>query len=205
MSFLRRGRVMAAALKVFRRLRKQRVVDLASQYPQYAIGRGSYGDLQVLEFGEGATLRVGAYCSFARGSQVFLGGGHRIDWVTTFPFSALNARFANIEGHPISRGDVSIGNDVWLGREAMVLSGVTIGHGAVIGARALVTRDVPPYAIVAGNPAVLIRHRFDPEIVRRLLAVAWWSWPIERIEAAMPLLLTSDIEAFLSAAEDGHC
>lgn len=178
-------------------------LSLGRRYPQYEIGRGSYGDLTVLEFGEGATLRVGAYCSFAKGAQIFLGGEHRTDWVTTYPFSALDAKFATIKGHPKTRGDVVVGNDVWFGREAMVMSGVTIGDGAVVGARALVTRDVPPYGIVSGNPATLIRHRFAPEIIERLLAVAWWTWDAQRIEAAVPHLLSGDIQAFLDAAESG--
>lgn len=184
--------------------RREGVVFLAQRYPQYEIGRGSYGDLSILDFGEGSTLRIGAYCSFARGCQVFLGGEHRTDWVTTYPFSALNRRFAHIEGHPRTRGDVVIGNDVWLGREAMVMSGVTIGDGAVVGARAVVTRDVPPYGIVAGNPAALVRSRFPPEVVERLMAIAWWRWPPERVEAAMPLLLDADLKAFLQAAEEGR-
>ena len=179
------------------------VTFLPERYPQYEVGHGSYGDLSVIEFGEGAVVRIGAYCSFARGCQVFLGGEHRTDWVTTYPFSALDRRFASISGHPRTRGDVTIGNDVWMGREAMVMSGVTIGDGAVIGARAVVTRDVPPYGIVAGNPATLVRHRFAPEVVERLLAIAWWRWPAERVERAVPLLLNTDIEAFLKAAEDG--
>lgn len=177
---------------------------LSPRFPQYEIGHGSYGGLQVLEFGEGATLYVGAYCSFARGVQVFLGGEHCTEWVTTYPFSALDSRFASIKGHPKTRGDVRIGNDVWIGREAMIMSGVTVGDGAVVGARAVVTRDVAPYAIVAGNPATFVRYRFSEEIITRLLAVGWWRWPERRVEAAVPLLLSNDIEAFLEAAEQGR-
>jgi chloramphenicol O-acetyltransferase type B len=180
------------------------VANLAQKYPQYDIGRGSYGDLSVLDFGEGATFRMGAYCSVARGVQVFLGGEHRTDWVTTFPFSALDPRFANIKGHPRTRGDVTIGNDVWLARDAKVMSGVSIGDGAVVGAGALVTRDVPPYGVVAGNPATLLRHRFEPHIVARLLDIAWWSWPQSRIDAATPSLLNTDIEGFIAAVDDGR-
>jgi chloramphenicol O-acetyltransferase type B len=177
---------------------------LASRYPQHQIGQGSYGDLEVLEFGEGTKLRIGAYCSFAKGSKIFLGGEHRTDWVTTYPFSAIDPRFMAIKGHPRSRGNVVVGNDVWFGREAVVMSGVTIGDGAVVGARALVTKDVPAYAIVSGNPARVVRERFAPEIVARLQATAWWNWPPQRLEAAMALLLDADIEAFLQAAEDGR-
>jgi chloramphenicol O-acetyltransferase type B len=176
---------------------------LAPRFPQHAIGRGSYGDLRVIEFGEGAKLRVGAYCSFAKGVQIFLGGEHRTDWVTTYPFSALNPRFRSIRGHPKTRGDVLIGNDVWIGREAMVMSGVTIGDGAVVGARSVITRNIPPYTIAAGNPGQIVRQRFTAEVIERLLAQSWWNWPEARVERAVPLLLSGDIEGFLHAAENG--
>ena len=139
-----------------------------------------------------------------RGAQVMLGGNHRIDWATTYPFSAIDPRFRHFTGHPQSKGDVAIGNDVWVAREAMILSGVTIGDGAVIGARAVVSRDVAPYTVVAGNPAVTVRPRFPEPIVERLQAIRWWDWPDERIAAAMPLLLSDRIEDFLEAAEKGQ-
>lgn len=197
------GRVLR---RLASRLRGSRAnpLMLAPRFPQYTIGRGSYGGLTVLDFGEGATVRIGAYCSFAAGVQVFLGGEHRMDWVSTYPFSALDPRHASIKGHPRTRGDVTIGNDVWVGREAMIMSGVTIGDGAVVGARAVVAKDVPAYGVVAGNPAQFIRTRFSPETVERLLAVAWWNWPPERVDAAVPLLLANDIAAFLDAAERGE-
>jgi chloramphenicol O-acetyltransferase type B len=178
--------------------------SLARRFPQFEIGKGSYGGLNVIEFGEGTTLKVGKYCSFAKGVEVLLGGNHRMDWVTTFPFSAIEPRFHNIPGHPHSRGDVVIGNDVWVAREAVILSGVTIGDGAVIGAHAVVSRDVSPYMIVAGNPAVPVRARFSSDTVDRLIALRWWDWPEVRIMAAMPLLLSPDIAAFLVAAERGE-
>jgi chloramphenicol O-acetyltransferase type B len=177
---------------------------LAERFPQFEIGRGSYGGLNVVDYGGGTTLRVGAYCSIAAGVQVILGGEHRTDWVTTFPFSEIEARFAHIKGHPRTKGDVTIGNDVWIGREAFVLSGVTVGDGAVIAARAVVSRNVPPYGIVAGNPATLVRYRFAPETIDRLIKTAWWTWSPERVEAAVPSLLSTDIMAFLQAAESGE-
>jgi chloramphenicol O-acetyltransferase type B len=176
---------------------------LAERFPQFDIGRGSYGDLSVQAFGEGASLRVGAYCSVAAGVQVFLGGEHRTDWVTTYPFNVIDRRFADITGHPRTRGDVVIGNDVWLGREAMIMSGVTIGDGAVVGARAVVARDVPPYGIVAGNPAKLIRTRFSETIVMRLLEIRWWEWPEDRVSRAIRDLQSDDIEAFIRKVDRG--
>lgn len=174
---------------------------LARRYPQYVIGRGSYGLLDVIDYGEGAKLTVGAYCSTARGSSVLLGGGHRTDWVTTYPFSVLEPGLADIEGHPVTRGDVVIGNDVWIGTDAMILSGVTVGDGVVIMARAVVTRDVAPYAIVGGVPAREIRKRFDDETIARLLALKWWDWPHDRIVRAGRLLLSENIARFLNLAE----
>jgi acetyltransferase-like isoleucine patch superfamily enzyme len=189
--------------KIQRRLHPGRERTLAQRYPQYQIGRGTYGDLSVSAFGSSATLRIGNFTSIAAGVRVFLGGEHRIDWVTTFPFSALWESARDTAGHPRTKGDVTIGADVWIGAEALITSGVTIGDGAVIGARALVSRDVAPYSVVAGNPAVVVKMRFDEQIVKRLLAITWWDWTDAEIERAMPDLLNSDIGHFLELAERG--
>lgn len=163
------------------------------------IGSYTYGTPRVRWWGENANLRVGSYCSIAEGVEIFLGGNHRTDWVTTYPFSLFKPwpEAHAITGHPASRGDVTIGNDVWLGAGCVILSGVTIGHGAVVGCRAVVSRDVPDYAIVAGNPATLVRMRFAPDLIAGLLADAWWNQPPEVLRRRMPLLLSPDIEAFL--------
>jgi acetyltransferase-like isoleucine patch superfamily enzyme len=167
----------------------------------WSVGEHSYGPLKVL-FPAAAQLTVGSYCSIAAGVRVFLGGNHRTDWVTTYPFSVSDPAAKGIEGHPTTRGDVVIGHDVWLGRDATILSGVTIGSGAVIGAGALVTRDVPPYAVVGGNPAAILRHRFDEAQIAALLEIAWWHWPAERIAEHLPLLLSPDIDRFIAAARN---
>ena len=184
-----------------KRLRRERLRNPRELYPQYQIGRGTYGPLKVHTWGEGAKLRMGAFCSIAPGVQIFLGGEHRMDWVTTFPFNVLWDAGKHIKGHPHTKGDVVVGNDVWIGMEAMIMSGVTIGDGAVIGARAVVTKDVPPYTVVVGSPAVAIKKRFDDETIERLLALKWWEWDDSRIEKALPMLLNSDIKAFFEAAE----
>ena len=175
--------------------------SLHARHPEAEIGRWSYGDLTVHSWGEGAKLTVGAFCSIAPGVQVLLGGEHRPDWVTTFPFTALWPGAAHIPGHPRTKGDVSIGSDVWIGTEAMILSGVSIADGAVVAARSVVADDVEPYAIVAGVPARVIRKRFDDATIKRLRAVAWWTWPDEAIHEMLPLLLGADIDAFLREAE----
>jgi len=176
---------------------------LKQRYPQYTFGKGSYGDdLSVYSWNEGTTLKMGAYCSIAVGVKIFLGGGHRVDWVTTYPFSVFWKSASSITGHPKSKGDVIIGNDVWSGTEAVIMSGVTIGDGAVIGARAVVARDVPPYSIAVGNPARVVKTRFDAKTIDRLLSVKWWDWDESAIEAHMPLLLSGNMDLFLARAEE---
>jgi len=176
--------------------------DMRRKYPMYSYGKGTYGaDVKVHSWGEGATLKIGAYCSIAKRVQFFLGGEHRVDWVTTFPFSEKFRQVKHINGHPRTKGDIIIGNDVWIGYEALIMSGVTIGDGAVIGARAVVVKDIPPYTIAAGNPAKVIRARFDEETIKKLLAIKWWDWEEARLIRAMPLLLNPDISIFLEAVE----
>lgn len=177
--------------------------SLHERFPQYVIGRGSYGKPKVFSWGEGSTLTIGAFCSIAAGVKIYLGGEHRTDWVTTYPFTYFwKEKVGYITGHPKSKGDVIIGNDVWIGTEAMIMSGVTIGDGAVIGARSLVTRNVPPYAIVAGNPAQFIRNRFDEGTITKLQKLQWWTWDERKIEKYLPLMLSQDIKAFLEHAEN---
>ena len=175
--------------------------SLQKRYPQYEIGRGSYGNPKIFTWGEGATLKIGSFCSIAGGVQIFLGGEHRVDWVTTYPFNVLWEEGRDIPGHPKTKGDVKIGNDVWIGKEAVIMSGLNIGDGAVIGARAVVTKDVSPYVIVAGNPAKIIKKRFDDETVRRLLEIKWWLWEDSKIKKYLPMLLNDKISLFLDAVE----
>lgn len=167
-----------------------------------AIGKYSYGAPVVRWWGEPADLSIGKYCSIADDVEIFLGGNHRTDWVSTYPFPVFSRTWPeakDIAGHPSTRGDVRIGHDVWLGSGCAILSGVSIGHGAVVGCRAVVTRDVPDYAIVAGNPATVVRMRFQPDQVRRLLETAWWDWEPARVSKLLPLLLSGDIEGFLGS------
>lgn len=171
-----------------------------ARYPQYEFGIGSYGLPEVHDWQEGSTLKVGAYCSIAEGVQIFLGGHHRADWVTTYPFPAMLAEAAHIKDYNGTRGDVVIGNDVWLCSNSSILSGVTVGHGAIVAAGALVTRDVLPYAIVGGNPAKVINWRFPEEVRAELLQAAWWDWPQAELRQVMEKLCSDDIQAFLDYA-----
>ena len=132
-------------------------------------GDRTYGadKIQVFQWGEDAKCKIGKYCSVADNVKVFLGGNHRVDWITTFPFNKTSS----------SRGDIIVGNDVWLSHGVTIMSGVTIGDGAVVAANSHVVCDVEPYTIVGGNPAKYIRHRFENEIITLLMELKWWDLP----------------------------
>lgn len=167
---------------------------------QYAIGDFTYGIPTIMHWGENATLKIGKFCSIARDVTIFLGGNHRTDWVSTYPFNVLCGAFPNaknIIGHPVTKGDVSIENDVWIGYRATILSGVSIGNGAVIAANAVVTNDVPPYAVVAGNPAQIVKYRFSAETIDSLQKIQWWNWPIEKINSNVRKICSSDMDSFI--------
>ncbi len=144
-------------------------------------------------------LIIGSFCAIGSGASFIMAGnqGHRADWVSTFPFHYMREEPAFVDAADgyLPAGDTVVGSDVWIGSEAMVMPGIRIGHGAIVGSRALVTRDVPPYAIVGGNPARVIRMRFPEEQVAMLLEMAWWDWPMERIAAAMKLICAGDVAA----------
>lgn len=177
------------------------IPPLTSTDPRISVGRYTYGSPLLKVWAEEERIRIGAFCSISDGVVILGGGEHRLDWVTTYPLRiALNSLGAGRDGHPHTKGSTVIGNDVWIGHAALILSGVSIGDGACIGAGAVVSRDVPPYAVVAGNPARTVRIRYDDSTVARLQAIGWWNWPIERIRAFESMLCSSDIEAFIAAA-----
>jgi len=133
----------------------------------------------------GAKLYIGNFCSIATNLNVWLGGNHRSDWVTTYPFGHIHQNVFNNfngNGHPSTKGDVIIENDVWIGFNVTIMSGVIIHNGAVIGANSLVTKNVDPYSIVAGNPAKEIKKRFNKKTIANLLNTKWWDWPKHKIE-----------------------
>ncbi len=166
------------------------------------MGTQSYGDPLVLAYeGDTARVTVGAYCSLGQDVTFMVGGAHRVDWVSTFPFRArYGMPGAFTDGHPATRGDIVVGSDVWIARDALVLSGVTVGHGAVVASRSVVTKDVRPYAVVAGNPAREVRRRFPDEQIDALLRIAWWDWPEGRVLEHVDSLCAGDVDAFIRRA-----
>jgi len=152
-------------------------------------------------------LTIGRYCAIAhRATFLMPAANHAMAGPSTYPFAIMGGTFAGalpLEDYPWrGGGDIVVGHDVWLGTECMVLPGVTIGHGAVVGARAVVTEDVPPYGVVAGNPARLARLRFDAATVEGLLRIAWWDWPAERVTRAIPALVRGDLAAVETLARN---
>jgi virginiamycin A acetyltransferase len=145
----------------------------------------------------GDRLIIGKYCSIAAETTFIMNGGnHMTSWLTTYPFPVFGHGWEAVEQPQWPfRGDTQVGNDVWLGYRATIMPGVTIGDGAIVATAAVVTRDVPPYAIVGGNPAALIRSRFDPPTVERLQAIAWWDWHPEKVTRNLRLICGGDVEA----------
>jgi virginiamycin A acetyltransferase len=167
------------------------------RYKKYSIGDFTYGEPKVVTWGEKSTLKIGKFCSIAEDVTIVLGGEHKTDWTTTYPFWVALEEFYNFPVHSGTKGDVIIGNDVWIGLNSLILSGVTIGDGAVVGAGSVISTDVEPYAIVVGNPQKLIRKRFDEETINQLLKIKWWAWDIQRIKENMPLLISDQISEFI--------
>ena len=148
-------------------------------------------------------LIIGKFCAIATHVKFIMSGAnHKLDAISTYPFPIFGqgweGELAQIMNLP-TKGDTVVGHDVWLGYDAMVLPGVTIGDGAVIGARSVVTSDIPPYAIAAGNPARVIKQRFSDADIARLLAVQWWHWEIEKITRNIAIIMSGDIDTLEKA------
>ena len=163
------------------------------------VGKYTYNvsHINPIHLESGARLIVGAFCSIASNCVIYLGGNHRSDWISTYPFGHINREIFNKfdgSGHPKTNGDVVIGNDVCIGNNVTIMSGVTIGDGAVIAANSHVVKDVEPYSMVGGNPARLIKYRFNWRVVEKLLKLKWWDFTDEKINEISPLLCSSNFD-----------
>lgn len=144
-------------------------------------------------------LIIGKFCSIACGVKfLFNCANHTLKSLSTYTFSLFYEDWelekSNVDSAWDNKGDIVIGNDVWIGFEAVILAGVKIGDGAIIGTRAVVTKDVPPYSIVGGIPAKVIRKRYSPDIIEQLLSLRWWDWTKDRIKRNLPFIMAGNIE-----------
>ena len=183
--------------------------------PQIQVGEYSYYDdpedsegfarnvLYLFPF-IGDRLIIGRYCAIARGATfVMNGANHRMSGFSTYPFNIFGNGWERSTPLPQElpyKGDTVVGNDVWIGYEAMLMPGVRVGDGAIVAARSVVSADVPAYAIVAGNPARVVRMRYDETQVQRLLRIAWWDWDADKVSRNLELIVGADLAALEAAA-----
>jgi acetyltransferase-like isoleucine patch superfamily enzyme len=166
--------------------------------------RGTYFDrnVNIISWSDEYKIKVGKYCSIGRDCNFFLHANHRSDWITTSsqlwgPVTPEVAKLHMEMGHPSCKGDITIGNDVWIGAKSTIMSGVKIGHGAIVAAGALVTKDVEPYSVVGGNPAKHLKYRFEEQQIKDLLDIAWWDWEESKIKEEAMTLWSQDLNHFI--------
>jgi len=144
-------------------------------------------------------LVIGKFCALARGVKFIMNGAnHKLSGISTYPFQIFGNGWEKVmpaDGELPYKGDTVIGNDVWIGYDALIMPGVTIGDGAIISSRATVVADVPPYTVVGGNPAKVIKERFPAGVAAALQAIAWWDWPVAHITEHLALIAGGDVAA----------
>lgn len=167
--------------------------------------RGTYFDrnVNIITWSDEYKVVLGKYNSIGRDCNFFLHANHRHDWITTTSqlLGPVTPEIADMHmkmGHPTCKGDIIIENDVWIGAKSTIMSGVKIGNGAVVGSCSVVTKDVPPYAIVAGNPAKIVKYRFTEEQIKDLLTISWWDWDENRIRENAMILWSCNIQEFIN-------
>jgi len=175
--------------------RDQNLIFHGSTRPKLKIGNHSYANgLIIYCWNEDFEINIGKYCSIADSVTIIGGGEHHINWVSSYPFADRWKLVAEDEQpKALDKGTISIGNDVWIGHGATILSGVKVGDGAVIGAMAVVTKNVLAYSVVGGNPAQTIKHRFSESVAKKLLKIKWWDWPEQKIKDNQTLFETPEI------------
>ncbi|MGL4881365.1 MAG: Vat family streptogramin A O-acetyltransferase [Waterburya sp.] len=148
-------------------------------------------------------LIIGKFCALAKGVKFIMNGAnHKMSGFSTYPFQIFSNGWEKVTPQANElpfKGDTTVGNDVWIGYESVIMPGITIGDGVIIAAKSVVVNDIAPYTIVGGNPAKLIRQRFDEKIIKKLLEIAWWNWDIEKITRNLEKIVAADIDALLLA------
>lgn len=166
--------------------------------------RGTYFDrnVNIISWSDDYKILLGKYNSIGRDCNFFLHANHRPDWVTTSSqlWGPVTPEIANLHmsmGHPSCKGDIIVENDVWIGAKSTIMSGVKIQNGSIVGANSVVTKDVPPYSIVVGNPAKVVKYRFTEKQIESLLKIKWWEWTEDRIKTEAPLMWSNKIDEFI--------
>ena len=179
-------------LQLFKKKAKDlNIIFIGSQKPNLKIGKYTYiNGMKIYCWDKTFQLNIGKYCSFADNIVIIGGGEHDKDWVSTFPFIdrwKLD-EYKQLK-RPRFKGNINIENDVWIANNVTILSGVTIGNGAIIGANTTVTKNVPEYSIVVGNPMQILKYRFNKNIIDQLLKIQWWEWSEEKIKKHQDLFI----------------
>lgn len=168
----------------------------------YTAGDHTYGKPRIRFRVPDVSVIIGNYCSIANDCDIICAGEHYTKTPSTYPFGAFKSEFPSTKMKPtLSNGDIVIGNDVWIGALAIILSGSTIGSGSIIGAGAVVRGNIPPYSIVIGNPGVIVKQRHTPEQIEQLLDIAWWDWDQKTIEENIDIFELEDIQEFIKKAK----
>jgi acetyltransferase-like isoleucine patch superfamily enzyme len=190
--------LIALGAKIFLYLQYRKEDFLFSRSKKYIAewGEGTYGIPSIVSFDKRSTVSVGKYVSIASGVTFLLGANHKSGYITTYPIDRLNPEKTTADSN--ERGDLVIGNDVWIGYGATLIGGVKIGDGAIIGAHALVVDDVPPYAVVGGVPAHPFKYRFSSGQIEKLLAIRWWDWDKKTIQAREADIYSTDTDSFIT-------
>lgn len=179
----------------WRRLNAHNLTVPMNVFPvgKVTVGKYTYGNLNCYFFGtndDSEYIKIGSSCSIANDTEFLAGGEHKIDVLTTYPY--IQKYIDNGQYAACTKGPIEIEDDVWIGRGCTILSGVTIGKGAVIGARSVVTNDIPPYAVAAGNPARILKYRFTPEIIEKLKNISYSNIELEKVKENIKLF-TEDV------------
>lgn len=154
----------------------------------------------------GDRLVIGKFCALVRGVKFIMNGAHhKSAGISTYPFQIFGHGWERVMPRPQDlpyKGDTVVGNDVWIGYDSLIMPGVKIGNGAIIASRSVVVSDVPPYTVVVGNPAKLLKRRFPPDAVAALERIAWWDWPIEKVSKHLAVIVSADVAALSVCADD---
>lgn len=185
-------------------------------HPQIVVGDYTYYDdpedvrrftehvLYLFEFMHDRLI-IGKFCQIATGVRFIMNGSnHAMHGITTYPFKVFGHAWATAPMDVTSKGDTVVGNDVWIGNSATIMQGVKIGDGAIVGTNSLVTKNVDPYTVVGGNPAKLIRKRFDDDTIAFLLKLRWWDWPPNKITDHLSVFASGDIDRLKETYRRDH-